>query len=106
MRFLVVVVVGSCQGVTGWLRGWVFIRGVCLGCMWMGWGWVSVFYGPVVGDATGLCSRCGRSKAAAAPVEALAWVSERRGERMSWLCPVCARAHVRDIEGKLPEEYW
>jgi hypothetical protein len=39
-------------------------------------------------------------------MEALAWVSERQGERMSWLCPVCARAHVRDIEGKLPEEYW
>jgi hypothetical protein len=39
-------------------------------------------------------------------MEALAWVSERQGERMSWLCPVCARVHVRDIEGKLPEEYW
>jgi hypothetical protein len=63
-----------------------------------------VFYVLLVVDAT--CSRCGRSKAAAAPVEALAWVSERQGERMTWLCPACARTHVRDIEGKLPEEYW
>ncbi|MEV4320456.1 hypothetical protein [Actinocrispum sp. NPDC049592] len=58
----------------------------------------------LVGDAT--CSRCGRSRATATPVEALAWVSERRGDQMTWLCPTCARAHVRDIEGKLPEEYW
>jgi hypothetical protein len=64
----------------------------------------SVLYVLPVRDAT--CSRCGRSKAAATPVEALTWVSERRGERTTWLCPTCARAHVRDIEGKLPEEYW
>ncbi|MCE7008251.1 hypothetical protein LWC34_36365 [Kibdelosporangium philippinense] len=57
-----------------------------------------------VSEAT--CSRCGRSKSSAAPMEALAWVSERSNDRMTWLCPTCARAHVRDIEGKLPEEYW
>ncbi|TCO62987.1 hypothetical protein EV192_1021131 [Actinocrispum wychmicini] len=53
-----------------------------------------------------LCSRCGRDRGLAAPVEALAWVSERQGDRTTWLCPACARAHVRDIEGKLPEAYW
>jgi hypothetical protein len=30
--------------------------------------------------------------------------NDRRGQR--WLCPACARQHVRDIEGKLPAEYW
>jgi hypothetical protein len=39
-------------------------------------------------------------------MEALAWVSERSGNRLTWLCPACARAAGRDIEGKLPEEYW
>jgi rubredoxin len=57
-----------------------------------------------VGDPT--CSRCGRSKATAAPIDALAWVSERTNGHLTWLCPTCARTHVRDIEGKLPEEYW
>ncbi|HEY8373564.1 MAG TPA: hypothetical protein VIL00_12535 [Pseudonocardiaceae bacterium] len=41
------------------------------------------------------------------PVAALTWVSEcddRGGTR--WLCPRCARAHVRDIEGKLPSDWW
>jgi hypothetical protein len=40
------------------------------------------------------------------PVELLAWVWEREGERGQWLCPACARTHVRDIEGKLPGDYW
>nr|WP_245378145.1 hypothetical protein [Kibdelosporangium banguiense] len=63
-----------------------------------------MFYLRAVGDAT--CSRCGRSKAKATPLDALAWVSERTSGRTTWLCPTCARTHVRDIEGKLPEEYW
>jgi transposase len=29
---------------------------------------------------------------------------DERGRR--WLCPACARTHARDIEGKLPDEYW
>ncbi|REH35834.1 hypothetical protein BCF44_117226 [Kutzneria buriramensis] len=53
------------------------------------------------------CSICGRRRdLAAAPAEALTWVSERERGGQRWLCPGCARAHVRDIEGKLPAEYW
>jgi hypothetical protein len=37
---------------------------------------------------------------------ALAWVSTRERGVLRWLCPDCARQHVRDIEGKLPDEYW
>lgn len=39
-------------------------------------------------------------------MDALAWVRESEGDAVRWLCPQCARAHVRDIEGKLPAEYW
>jgi hypothetical protein len=39
-------------------------------------------------------------------VEALTWVPERERGRTQWMCPSCARTHVRDIEGKLPAEYW
>jgi len=28
------------------------------------------------------------------------------GSRVEFLCPACARANIRAIEGKLPEEYW
>lgn len=56
---------------------------------------------------TAHCSRCGRGRDQAAdPVDALAWVRESEGDAVRWLCPQCARAHVRDIEGKLPAEYW
>ncbi|SDD88667.1 hypothetical protein [Actinokineospora iranica] len=49
------------------------------------------------------CSLCGRARADDPPADALAWAREP-GPR--WLCPACARRHVRDIEGKLPPEYW
>jgi transposase-like protein len=52
-----------------------------------------------------VCKRCGRSRADAAPAEALAWSMENGRGGPSWLCPDCARTHVRDIEGKLPDEY-
>jgi hypothetical protein len=61
---------------------------------------------PVSDVAAALCARCGRSRAGAPPVEALAWVMENDRRGQSWLCPTCARTHVRDIEGKLPAEYW
>jgi hypothetical protein len=40
------------------------------------------------------------------PIVALAWVLENTPRGQVWLCPDCARNHVRDIEGKLPDEYW
>jgi hypothetical protein len=52
------------------------------------------------------CGRCGRGRDDD-PLKALAWVSERdeRGD-LRWLCPACARAHVRDIESKLDQSWW
>lgn len=52
------------------------------------------------------CTRCGRSRADAPPAEALAWSMQVERGGQTWLCPACARTHVRDIEGKLPDEYW
>ena len=53
------------------------------------------------------CSRCGdRREADEDPVRALAWVADRDSGPLRWLCPGCARDHIRDIEGKLPSEYW
>lgn len=53
------------------------------------------------------CSRCGAERAAEQdPALVLAWVSETERGVLRWLCPRCAREHVRDIEGKLPAEYW
>ncbi|HJQ48384.1 MAG TPA: hypothetical protein VJ870_18990 [Amycolatopsis sp.] len=53
------------------------------------------------------CTRCGaRRDLDADATAALTWVSERAGDTTRWLCPACARDHVRDIEGKLPEDYW
>lgn len=53
------------------------------------------------------CYRCGRGQDAQKnPMDALAWVSEHERGRVRHLCPDCARSHTRDIEGKLPGEYW
>lgn len=52
------------------------------------------------------CYRCGTVREKQDPALAMAWVSEREDGRTRWLCPGCARTHVRDIEGKLPSEYW
>lgn len=52
------------------------------------------------------CYRCGTVRENQDPALAMAWVSEREDGRTRWLCPRCARTHVRDIEGKLPSEYW
>ncbi|SFW92369.1 hypothetical protein [Amycolatopsis australiensis] len=54
-----------------------------------------------------VCTRCGRTRGRDEdPATALAWVSSRERGGLRWLCPDCARQHVRDIEGKLPDEYW
>ncbi|HVK23189.1 MAG TPA: hypothetical protein VM677_17675 [Actinokineospora sp.] len=52
------------------------------------------------------CSMCGKPRAGATAVEALAWVTDTDERGTRWLCPACARTHVRSIEGKLPAEYW
>ncbi|MGH3948882.1 MAG: hypothetical protein ACRDSE_07150 [Pseudonocardiaceae bacterium] len=57
-------------------------------------------------EDTVTCGRCGRPRAEDSPVDSLAWVVESDSRRHTWLCPACARAHLRDIEGKLPREYW
>jgi hypothetical protein len=52
------------------------------------------------------CRRCGAARDRTA-ADAIAWVLERDPDgREHWLCPACAREHVRDIEAKLPHEWW
>lgn len=54
-----------------------------------------------------MCTHCGTTRDVAAdPTAALTWVAERESAVVRWLCPRCVREHVRDIEGKLPREYW
>ena len=51
------------------------------------------------------CSRCGRPR----PDDqraALTWVTEHDRRGVRWLCPDCARTHVRDIESKLDQDWW
>ncbi|MHA6794709.1 hypothetical protein ACVGVM_14545 [Pseudonocardia bannensis] len=52
------------------------------------------------------CSLCGDVRDPSDPA-ALAWAGERdeRG-RDRWLCPGCTRRHTRDIEARLPVEWW
>lgn len=50
------------------------------------------------------CSVCGRSREDAD--DALAWAFEVSDGRPAWLCPDCARRHVRDIEAKLDRDFW
>jgi hypothetical protein len=65
------------------------------------------YFLPVVEEMTVTCVRCGRQRdQRVLTVDALAWVAERDRGTVRWLCPVCARAHARDIEAKLPLEYW
>ena len=59
------------------------------------------------GEAPDSCARCGRTRASVSDAaELLAWVRQRERGVDQWLCHGCARAHVRDIEGKLPADYW
>ncbi|CCH28341.1 hypothetical protein BN6_10130 [Saccharothrix espanaensis DSM 44229] len=53
------------------------------------------------------CARCGRTRESVTDTaQLLAWAREREDGVDRWLCHDCARTHVRDIEGKLPAEYW
>jgi hypothetical protein len=52
------------------------------------------------------CRCCGRARDADT-AEAIAWVQERDPDgRERWLCPACARRYVREIEAKLPADWW
>jgi hypothetical protein len=52
------------------------------------------------------CRQCGTAREPDA-ASALAWARERDLDgREHWLCPSCARRHARDIEAKLPHEWW
>ncbi|MCP2259642.1 hypothetical protein LX15_003347 [Streptoalloteichus tenebrarius] len=53
-----------------------------------------------------MCGRCGARRDPDDALAALTWVAERTPTGTWWLCPDCARRHVRDIEGKLPAEWW
>ena len=48
------------------------------------------------------CALCGAEQD---PATALSWVHEP-GPEPRWLCPGCARQHVREIEAKLAPEWW
>jgi hypothetical protein len=52
------------------------------------------------------CRHCGATRDPEV-ASAIAWVLERDPDGVErWLCPACARRYVRDIEAKLPHEWW
>lgn len=61
----------------------------------------------VVDEMAVTCMRCDRQRdGRVLTLDALAWVAERDSGRTLWLCPTCAHTHARDIEAKLPHDYW
>jgi hypothetical protein len=55
-------------------------------------------------DAT-VCRRCAAARDPDAG-DAIAWGLDREDGELRWLCPSCVREHARDIEAKLPGEWW
>ncbi len=51
------------------------------------------------------CRRCAAVRDPAT-ADALAWGLDRVDGELRWLCPSCVRGHARDIEAKLPDEWW
>jgi hypothetical protein len=51
------------------------------------------------------CSYCG-AVAEASDAVAGAWTFAVDNGRVTWLCVDCARLNIRNIEAKLPEDYW
>jgi transposase len=52
------------------------------------------------------CAICGTARDPGAP-DSLVWGRERDADgRVHWICPGCARRHARDIEARLPHEWW
>jgi hypothetical protein len=52
------------------------------------------------------CSRCGTIQSCPEGGIPVAWTMSMGPRGLEFLCSVCARANIRAIEGKLPEEYW
>ena len=52
------------------------------------------------------CSLCGRTRPCAPGGFPAGWTMGFERGRTQFLCIECARANIRAIEGKLPEEYW
>lgn len=48
------------------------------------------------------CRSCATPRPDPAPLD---WVLDRTADER-WLCPVCVRRHVRDIEAELPHDWW
>jgi hypothetical protein len=64
--------------------------------------------GSTAGDGASLgwvrtCDFCGRQ---AEDAETLTWVTSVENGRRRTYCDVCAREHLRSIEGKLDSEWW
>lgn len=57
-------------------------------------------------QVTVYCSRCGTGASTVRGGIPGGWSVGFAGGRLEYLCVACARANIRAIEGKLPEEWW
>lgn len=57
-----------------------------------------------VSDPPSNCSMCGTD--ADDPVAVLTWTLDVTDQGWQWICPDCARDHLRDIESRLGQEWW
>jgi len=55
---------------------------------------------------TRTCARCGTMQRCAAESLPEGWSFSTENNRVEYLCVECARANLRAIEGRLPQEYW
>lgn len=56
---------------------------------------------------TRTCSRCGRQEDGPEEGMPVGWsFGVEASGRITYTCADCARANIRAIEGRLPEEYW
>lgn len=61
-------------------------------------------YDPCIAVTT--CRRCGARAEAAEDSVPLGWSTSGDRDVIEALCAACTRAHVRDIEAKLDEQWW
>jgi len=58
-------------------------------------------------DHRACCDGCGTPYDPADPSAALAWARQCDTDgTVTRLCPMCVRAHARDIEARLPAQWW